>query len=149
MSWQTYLDERLMCDIDEPDHHLTAAAILSHDGSVLAQSRAFPQLIPEEVQDIMAEFNEPGHLATEATGLSLGGNKYHVIQGEPQLVIRALKGAEADQTSHQNHMSGHGGVCIMKTKQSLIFGFYDHPVAAAQCSVLVEGLGECLLSEGL
>lgn len=44
MSWQTYVDEHLMCDIDGTGHHLTAAAIIGHDGSVWAQSSAFPQV---------------------------------------------------------------------------------------------------------
>lgn len=42
MSWQTYVDEHLMCDID--GHRLTAAAIIGHDGSVWAQSSTFPQV---------------------------------------------------------------------------------------------------------
>jgi hypothetical protein len=45
MSWQTYVDDHLMCDIDGTGHHLTAAAILGHDGSVWAQSTSFPQVI--------------------------------------------------------------------------------------------------------
>jgi len=45
MSWQTYVDEHLMCDIDGTGHHLTAAAIIGHDGSVWAQSTSFPQVI--------------------------------------------------------------------------------------------------------
>lgn len=44
MSWQTYVDEHLMCDIDGTGHHLTAAAIVGHDGSVWAQSSSFPQV---------------------------------------------------------------------------------------------------------
>jgi len=43
MSWQTYVDEHLMCDIE--GHHLTSAAIVGHDGAVWAQSAAFPQVI--------------------------------------------------------------------------------------------------------
>jgi len=43
MSWQTYVDEHLMCEIE--GHHLTSAAILGHDGAVWAQSAAFPQVI--------------------------------------------------------------------------------------------------------
>jgi hypothetical protein len=43
MSWQTYVDEHLMCEIE--GHHLTAAAIVGHDGAVWAQSAAFPQVI--------------------------------------------------------------------------------------------------------
>ncbi|AQL00687.1 Profilin-1 [Zea mays] len=38
MSWQTYVDEHLMCEIE--GHHLTSAAIVGHDGAVWAQSTA-------------------------------------------------------------------------------------------------------------
>lgn len=41
MSWQTYVDEHLMCEV-EGHHHLTSAAIIGHDGTVWAQSAAFP-----------------------------------------------------------------------------------------------------------
>lgn len=44
MSWQTYVDEHLMCDIDGTGHHLSNAAIVGHDGSVWAQSSSFPQV---------------------------------------------------------------------------------------------------------
>lgn len=44
MSWQTYVDDHLMCDIDGQGQHLTAAAIVGHDGSVWAQSASFPQV---------------------------------------------------------------------------------------------------------
>jgi profilin len=42
MSWQTYVDEHLMCDIE--GHHLASAAILGHDGTVWAQSADFPSV---------------------------------------------------------------------------------------------------------
>ncbi|MBA0794145.1 hypothetical protein Gohar_018497, partial [Gossypium harknessii] len=42
MSWQTYVDDHLMCEI-ENGHHLSSAAILGLDGSVWAQSSAFPK----------------------------------------------------------------------------------------------------------
>lgn len=45
MSWQTYVDEHLMCEIEgQAGVHLTAAAILGHDGAVWAQSATFPQV---------------------------------------------------------------------------------------------------------
>ncbi|KAJ6406431.1 hypothetical protein OIU84_010032 [Salix udensis] len=71
MSWQQYVDEHLMCDID--GNTLTSAAII------------------EEVAAIMKDFDEPGSLAP--TGLFLGGTKYMVIQGEPGAVIRGKKGS--------------------------------------------------------
>ena len=45
MSWQTYVDEHLMCEIEGQGQHLSAAAIIGHDGSVWAQSTNFPQVI--------------------------------------------------------------------------------------------------------
>lgn len=44
MSWQTYVDDHLMCDIDGHTLTLTAAAIIGHDGAVWAQSSNFPQV---------------------------------------------------------------------------------------------------------
>ncbi|CAN6456807.1 unnamed protein product [Victoria cruziana] len=87
MSWQTYVDEHLMCDID--GQHLTAAAIVGQDGSVWARSDGFPQFKPEEITAILRDFEEPGSLAP--TGLFLGSAKYMVIQGEPGVVIRGKK----------------------------------------------------------
>ncbi|RVW57697.1 Profilin [Vitis vinifera] len=56
--WQTYIDDHLMCDIDDQGQHLTAAAIVGHDGSVWTTRSPCPYwLIP-------------------------WGTKYMVIQGE-------------------------------------------------------------------
>ncbi|KAJ8471409.1 hypothetical protein OPV22_025752 [Ensete ventricosum] len=130
MSWQTYVDDHLMCEID--DQHLTSAAIFGHDGSVWAQSDAFPQFKPEEITAIMTDFDEPGSLAP--TGLYLGGTKYMVIQGEPGAVIRGKKGT--------------GGVTIKKTNLALIIGIYDEPMTGGQCNVVVERLGDYLYDQG-
>ncbi|KAM0878074.1 hypothetical protein ACQ4PT_035098 [Festuca glaucescens] len=127
MSWQAYVDEQLLCDIE--GQRLTAAAILGHDGSVWAQSDAFPQVKPEEITGIMNDFDEPGYLAP--TGLYLGGVKYMVIQGEPGAVIRGKKGA--------------GGATIKKTNLSLIIGLYEEPMTPGQCNIVVERLGDYLL----
>ncbi|KAJ6794651.1 profilin [Iris pallida] len=126
MSWQTYVDEHLMCEID--GQHLSAAAILGHDGSIWAQSDNFPQVKPEEIAGIMKDFDEPGSLAP--TGLYLGNTKYMVIQGEPGAVIRGKKGS--------------GGVTVKKTNMSLIVGVYDEPMTPGQCNMIVERLGDYL-----
>ncbi|XP_058115557.1 profilin [Magnolia sinica] len=131
MSWQIYVDDHLMCDID--GNHLTAAAIIGHDGSVWAQSAAFPQFKPEEITGIMNDFNEPGFLAP--TGLFLGATKYMVIQGEAGSVIRGKKGS--------------GGITIKKTSQALIFGIYEEPLTPGQCNMIVERMGDYLIDQGL
>ncbi|KAK8948734.1 hypothetical protein KSP39_PZI005786 [Platanthera zijinensis] len=131
MSWQTYVDEQLMCDID--GHRLAAAAIIGLDGNVWAQSESFPQFEPSQISGIVNEFIEPGSLAP--TGLRLGETKYLVIQGEPGAVIRGKKGA--------------GGVTVKKTNQAMIFGIYNEPVNPGQCNIIVENLGDYLLEQGL
>nr|A4KA40.1 RecName: Full=Profilin-2; AltName: Full=Allergen Cor a 2; AltName: Full=Pollen allergen Cor a 2; AltName: Allergen=Cor a 2 [Corylus avellana]ABG81297.1 pollen profilin variant 2 [Corylus avellana] len=133
MSWQAYVDEHLMCDIDGQGQQLAASAIVGHDGSVWAQSSSFPQLKPEEITGIMKDFDEPGHLAP--TGLHLGGTKYMVIQGEAGAVIRGKKGS--------------GGITIKKTGQALVFGIYEEPVTPGQCNMVVERLGDYLAEQGL
>nr|Q9ST99.1 RecName: Full=Profilin-2; AltName: Full=Pollen allergen Nic t 8; AltName: Allergen=Nic t 8 [Nicotiana tabacum]CAA63751.1 profilin [Nicotiana tabacum] len=133
MSWQTYVDDHLMADIEgQQGNHLAAAAILGNDGSVWAQSTTFPKFKPEEITNIMKDFDEPGHLAP--TGLFLGGAKYMVIQGEPGAVIRGKKGS--------------GGITIKKTNQALIFGIYEEPVTPGQCNMVVEKIGDYLVDQG-
>ena len=131
MSWQAYVDDHLMCDIE--GGRLSAAAIVGLDGSVWAQSDAFPQFKPNEIEGIVKDFNEPGFLAP--TGLFLGGIKYMVIQGEQGAVIRGKKGS--------------GGVTIKKTAQALVIGIYDEPVTPGQCNMIVERLGDYLVEQGL
>ncbi|XP_050365997.1 profilin-6 [Argentina anserina] len=131
MSWQAYVDDHLMCDID--GHHLTAAAIVGHDGSVWAKNSSFPQFKAEEVAAIMKDFDEPGSLAP--TGLHLGGTKYMVIQGESGAVIRGKKGS--------------GGITVKKTGQAMIIGIYDEPMTPGQCNMIVERLGDYLIDQGL
>ncbi|KAJ4832756.1 Glutamate 5-kinase [Turnera subulata] len=131
MSWQAYVDDHLMCEIE--GNHLSAAAIIGQDGSVWAQSHTFPAFKPEEISKMMADFDEPGTLAP--VGLYLGGTKYMVIQGEPGAVIRGKKGS--------------GGVTVKKTNQALIIGIYDEPMTPGQCNMIVERLGDYLIDQGL
>lgn len=42
MSWQSYVDEHLMAEVEGV--HLHASAIIGLDGNVWAQSAAFPQV---------------------------------------------------------------------------------------------------------
>ncbi|GAU11744.1 hypothetical protein TSUD_74950 [Trifolium subterraneum] len=131
MSWQSYVDDHLLCDIE--GNHLTHAAIIGQDGSVWAQSANFPQFKPEEITAINNDFAEPGTLAP--TGLHLGGTKYMVIQGEPGAVIRGKKGP--------------GGVTVKKTTMALVIGIYAEPMTPGQCNMVVERLGDYLIEQGL
>ncbi|KAK1265271.1 hypothetical protein QJS04_geneDACA015698 [Acorus gramineus] len=130
MSWQSYIDDHLMCEIE--GQRLSAAAIIGHEGSVWAQSDSFPQFKPEDINAIMTDFAKPGSLAP--TGLRLGSTKYMVIQGEPGVVIRGKLGS--------------GGVTIKKTNMALIVGIYDTPMTPGQCNMIVEKMGDYLIDQG-
>jgi profilin len=132
MSWQSYVDEQLMYEISA-GHSLTAAAILGLDGTVWAQSEAFPELKDGEVEKLLSEFEAVNTLAQ--SGLFLGGLKYMVLQGEPGVVIRGKKGP--------------GGCCIRKTVKALLIGLYDEPCTPGECNVVVERLGDYLVEHEL
>ncbi|KAL0397025.1 UNVERIFIED_CONTAM: Profilin [Sesamum calycinum] len=159
MSWQSYIDDHLMCDVEGV--HLHAAAILGLDGSVWAQSAAFPQFKPEEIANIVKDFDEPGFLAPN--GLFLAGAKYMVIQGEPGAVVRGKKAMDHwySLVSYildkyrvftrflTNSGEWSGGITIKKTGQALIFGIYEEPMTPGQCNMVVEKMGDYLIDQGM
>jgi hypothetical protein len=88
MSWQSYVDDHLMCHVSG-GNTLTAAAIVGQDGLVWAQSAGFPQATQTEIANIVEGFEDNSTLPQH--GLFLGGTKYMVIQGDPGAVIRGKK----------------------------------------------------------
>ncbi|CAL5359193.1 unnamed protein product [Camellia sinensis] len=164
MSWQAYVDDHLMCEIE--GNYLSAAAIIGHDGSVWAQSSSFPQVCVDFTcfgvlnklaitsplfTTLVSDFTRKNRFKPEEiaaimtdfaapgslapTGLHFGGTKYMVIQGEPGAVIRGKKGP--------------GGVTVKMTSQALIIGIYDEPMTPGQCNMIVEKLGDYLIEQGL
>ncbi|KAL3677196.1 hypothetical protein R1sor_027144 [Riccia sorocarpa] len=131
MSWQTYVDDHLMCPLPSGSQ-LASAAITGLDGSIWAQSGTFPDVKPEEITAIISAFDDSSSLAQH--GLFLGGEKYMVIQGEAGAVIRGKKGP--------------GGVCIKKTGMAVLIGTYEEPMKPPECNKIVEGLGDYLLDQG-
>ncbi|XP_068303812.1 profilin-like [Pyrus communis] len=130
MSWQVYVDDHLMCDID--GHHLTVAAFLGRGVSVWYQSICWAFKL-EEITTIIKDFDEPGSIAP--IGLHLGGTKYMVIQGEGEAMICGKKGSS--------------GFTVKKTGQALVFGIYEEPLTPGQCNIIVERLGDYLIDQGL
>lgn len=63
MSWQTYVDEHLLCELPKGGV-LSAAAIVGQDGGVWAHSPEFPALQDGEVR-LTAMLRPPVHLLRE------------------------------------------------------------------------------------
>ncbi len=84
----------------------------------------------------MTGFDDSSELA--ANGLFLGGEKYMLIAGEPNAVLRG-RGKEIKTR----------GVVIKKTVSALVVGIYDEGVQPADCNQVVEGLGDYLIAQGI
>lgn len=130
MSWQSYVDDHLLCPLPT-GHSLSSAAIIGVEGSIWASSKNFPGIKPEEITDIVNAFTDSSALAQH--GLFIGGTKYFVLQGEQGVVIRGKKGS--------------GGVTIKKTNLALVIGIYDEPVSPPECNTIVEKLGDYLIDQ--
>ncbi|KAE8714127.1 Profilin-2 [Hibiscus syriacus] len=101
MSW---IDEHLMCDIDGTGQHLSAAAIVGHDGSIWAQSSNFPKCQAKEITD-----GEPGAvirgkkgsggvtIKKTAQALVFGIYEEPVTPGQCNLVVERLGDYLAEQ----------------------------------------------------
>jgi len=50
MSWQSYVDEHLLCELPHGGQ-LSSAAIVGQDGGVWAQSDGFPEVSAEQARD--------------------------------------------------------------------------------------------------
>lgn len=130
MSWQSYVDDHLLCPLPG-GHSLISAAIIGLEGNVWAQSQSFPELNSDEITNLVTGFQDTSSLAMN--GLYLGGTKYMLIQGEPGAVLRGKKGP--------------GGVTIKKTNLAMVIGIYDEHVSPPECNVIVEKLADYLIDQ--
>ena len=133
MSWQTYIDDHLLCGLPNGGQ-LSSAAIVGLDGGVWAQSESFPAVSADEVEKISKGFDDQASLAQN--GLRIGGVKYLVVAGEEGAVIRGRK-------------SPSGGVTIKKTTSAMVIGIYVEGVQAGDVNMVVENLGDYLIGQGI
>ncbi|KAK9820976.1 hypothetical protein WJX81_006255 [Elliptochloris bilobata] len=135
MSWQSYVDEHLMCELPHGGQ-LASAAIVGQDGGVWAQSDGFPEILPEQVEKIVGALkSETANSNLAQHGLHLGSTKYITIPGEQGVVIRGKKGAE--------------GVTIKATATALVIGIYSEGVQPGDVNIVVENLGDYLKEQGM
>ncbi|GJP72357.1 hypothetical protein CLOP_g3099 [Closterium sp. NIES-67] len=136
MSWQSYIDDHLMCALPHGGQ-LKAAAIVGNDGSIWARSADFPALTPAQAIAIWEGF-EDNAAALAGSGLFLGPMKFMVVQGDPGVVIRGRI---------KNPLVG--GCCIKKTVGAMVMGIFEEPVAPADCNMVVENMGDYLSGQGI
>ena len=62
MSWQSYVDDHLLCQLP-CGAQLQHAAIWGQDGGVWAADATFPEVSDQEITALVAAFNAPAPLA--------------------------------------------------------------------------------------
>ena len=128
MSWQSYVDDHMLVDLPNGGT-LTHAAIFGQDGGAWARSAEFPDMTPVQVANIVKGFDNSDELAQ--AGVWVGNLKFLLIMGVPGEVVRGRQGPS--------------GLCIKKTLTAIVIGIYGEGVVAADCNVLIEGLGDYLI----
>ncbi|KAF8650717.1 hypothetical protein AX16_005090 [Volvariella volvacea WC 439] len=127
MSWQSYVDTNLV-----GSGRVSKAAIVGQQGGVWAASAGY-NLTPEEVNAVINAFVHPDQV--QASGLRFAGQKFFTLQVDPVSQTVQLKKA-AD------------GAIVRKTKQAILVAEYAAPIQQTECNVIVQQLGDYLVSVG-
>ncbi|GAN01452.1 profilin [Mucor ambiguus] len=123
MSWQAYVDSNLI-----GTGNVSQAAIYGLAGGEWAKSAGF-QLQPSEVQEIVNAFSNADQV--RANGIHVAGVKYLLLRADE----RSLYGKKNSD-----------GVCIVKTNQAFLVGTYKEGIQPGNCTKVVEGLADYLIS---
>jgi len=123
MSWQNYIDKQLM-----GEGLIAKAVIAGLDGTVWAKSNNI-EPTREELLKLASSF--PDQSALTMSGVHLGGEKFVFLSGTDK-VIRCKKGKT--------------GMHCMKTQQAVLIAVYEEPVQCPQVAIIVEALGDYLIS---
>ena len=124
MAWQPYVDSSLL-----GTGKIVAGAILGHDGSIWAASPSLSALTGPEASTLLAAFKDPAGIRAE--GFKLAGTKYiTIVSTEREIYGKA----------------GAGGVCCVKTGQTVVVGVYDEKTVSGEAAKIVGSLGDYLTS---
>ncbi|KAL1933750.1 hypothetical protein VTP01DRAFT_7840 [Rhizomucor pusillus] len=125
MSWQQYVDSNLV-----GTGHVSKAAIYGLNGGQWAVSPGF-SLSSNEIQELKNGFTNADQV--QASGVHVNGVKYLTLRADDRSIY-GKKGAD--------------GVCIVKTNQAILVGVYTEGIQPGQCTKVVEGLADYLISVG-
>lgn len=121
-----------MCPLDSDGNTLTSAALIGLDGSIWAQSPAFPAATAEEASAMLAILNSPDD---NPGSFTIGGVKYMVLMSE-------------DPESKLRGKCQGGGVAVCKTGTCLVVGVWSEATlgtaGGGASNRVVEALAEYL-----
>ncbi|CAI5515569.1 unnamed protein product [Closterium sp. Naga37s-1] len=141
MSWQSYVDDHLMCALPHGGQLKAAALYCQEDGACWAQSAEMPVVTKTQLDGIIDAFDNP-QTKLASNGLFLGEEKFMMVAGDPGAVVRGRQKENPEKGRKAR------GCCIKKTGSALVFGIFEEPVTAADCNIVVENLGDYLIGQG-
>ncbi|KAI9496165.1 profilin [Zychaea mexicana] len=125
MSWQQYVDNNLV-----GTGQVSQAGIFGLAGGQWAASPGF-EVKPAEITEMAEGFRDADKV--RASGIHIAGVKYLTLRADD----RSIYGKK-----------GSDGVCIVKTGQTMLVGLYKEGIQPGQCTKVVEGLADYLISVG-
>jgi profilin len=123
MSWQAYVDDQLVAT-----GFVKKAAIVGLDGSLWANS-----------PDLNLSADECTKIAAQASNVDSATGQSVVADGVKYMVLRV----DADSCVIYGR-KGPDGVCVVKTNQAAVIGFYGEGQQPGQCNAVVEKLADYL-----
>ncbi|CAI5464568.1 unnamed protein product [Closterium sp. Yama58-4] len=124
MSWQSYVDDHLMCALPHGGQLVAAALYGQEDGNCWAQSAEMPVITKSQLDGIIDAFDNP-QTPLASNGLFLGDEKFMMVAGDPGAVVRGRQ-----KENKEKGRKGRG-CCIKKTGSALVFGIFEEPRPSA------------------
>lgn len=125
MSWQAYVDQNLV-----GTKKVLKGAIFGAKGGKWACSSDF-KITDQEAAVWIKGFEDPSGLTAKSP----------TCEGVKFLIVRA-----DDRSIYAK--SSTNGLCVVKTGQCVLFGYYDKTIQAGDCNSTVEKLGDYLRDNG-
>lgn len=124
-AWQTYVDDHMVLT-----QMVTGASICGLDGKTWASNNL--DVSSKEILTAVEGFADKTPLY--ASGLSIAGTNYQFIKGDDkELYVK----------------KGDTGVCIMKGKTFVMFGFHSGDIQTAQCTSTTGKIVDWLVESGM
>lgn len=122
--WETY-SSRLHSQLGMP------AAVLAHDGTILAASGGFA-MQPSEATTLIKAFKDKSFAFTN--GIYINGFSYLTVKADEDRRIYGKK--------------GNGGLCAVKTIKTILICTYHQPMQSVTAINDVEDLADWLIARG-
>jgi profilin len=127
--WQRYIDDALL-----KTDQVSSAAIYGLDGTKWATSENFNVSSDQITKLVSCITDDP--MPLKKLGIKVANQSYIFLRHEPGRSIYGRRGADS-------------GICIVKTRKSLLVGVYGPGIQPGNCNLVMEKMADYLIEYGL